>query len=479
MSAVELALIAAALAIGLTGAWSPCGFSMVETIGLRGDDGRRATTLAACATFAPGAALGGALTFGSLAALGEVAHGAGGRVAYFAAAGIALAAAALEARGARIAPQIRRQLPERWRWVLPMPLAALLYGVLLGLGFTTFVLSFGVWALAGISFALGAPGTGLAIGIAFGVGRALPVAVLAPIADRPLGVRCTALMAERPALYRGFRLGDAVALALAAVALGAGSSASAANTVVTMAADPSAAGRTLVYQRADQSGALRSHGQTIDLPGTDPAIGGPYIAVIAGGDQIRILDRASRAQLGTVGAPGVDAVAISERWLAYRIREGGRDSLKARRIRDPAQPGHQRSVDATGERSQISQPDLDGNLLVYAISKPAASRILRERLGSNKRDVILGSRRAQLTNPSVLGHRVLYVRVSRERQGPQQVDAPPLHQRLMLKPLGAGGEGRRLYRRGRGGVLWSTALARRAYATLLHGGDSRILSVGH
>ena len=56
-----------------------------------------------------------------------------------------------------IVPQIRRQVPEHWRRVLPMPLAAALYGVLLGLGFTTFVLTFGVFALAAIAFALGDP----------------------------------------------------------------------------------------------------------------------------------------------------------------------------------------------------------------------------------------------------------------------------------------------------------------------------------
>ena len=91
-----------------------------------------------------------------------------------------------EARGTRIVPQIRRQLPERWRWTMPMPLAAALYGVLLGLGFTTFVLSFGVWALAGISFALGDLDAGLVIGAAFGVGRAIPVVLRRP-GGRPAG----------------------------------------------------------------------------------------------------------------------------------------------------------------------------------------------------------------------------------------------------------------------------------------------------
>src|SRR3712207_9561089 len=62
---------------------------------------------------------------------------------------VAFLAAIAEARGRRIAPQIRRQLPEHWRRIMPMPVAAALYGILLGLGFTTFVLTFGVWALAG------------------------------------------------------------------------------------------------------------------------------------------------------------------------------------------------------------------------------------------------------------------------------------------------------------------------------------------
>ena len=87
MSPLELSLAAAALLVGLTGAWSPCGFSMVETVGLAGDEGRRWTTIAACATFAPGAVLGGVVTFGLLAALGEATHGAGARLAYLIAAG--------------------------------------------------------------------------------------------------------------------------------------------------------------------------------------------------------------------------------------------------------------------------------------------------------------------------------------------------------------------------------------------------------
>jgi hypothetical protein len=212
-------LLAAALAAGVTGAWSPCGFSMVETLAPHGYARRLRTSLAACVTFALGALGGGVLTFGGLALAGA-ALGAGGPAALGAAAVIAVAAAAGEARGLRIAPQIRRQVPETWRRVLPVPLAAAGYGVLLGLGFTTFVLSFAVWALAGVSVALGDPGLGVLMGLAFGVGRALPVACLAPFAGTDRGGAVTAAMCERPAILLGLRRVDAVALAAVALALG-------------------------------------------------------------------------------------------------------------------------------------------------------------------------------------------------------------------------------------------------------------------
>ena len=198
----------------MTGAWSPCGFSMVETLAPDGYAGRMRTTVVACVTFALGALAGGAITFGGLALLGE-ALGAGGPVALAVAAAVALAAAIGEARGARIVPQVRRQVPESWRRRMPVPLAAGLYGVLLGLGFTTFILTFAVWALAGVSIALGDPALGLAVGLAFGAGRLLPVVVLAPAGGGALH----AAMAERPQILRSLRAVDALALTACAVAL--------------------------------------------------------------------------------------------------------------------------------------------------------------------------------------------------------------------------------------------------------------------
>ena len=111
LSGLEIALAAAAFLIGLTGTWSPCGFSMVETIGPAGHTGGRRTTVAACATFAPGAVVGGIVTFGALAALGGLVHGAGGTLAYVVAAAIAVVAAVARRAARRSCPRSAASSP--------------------------------------------------------------------------------------------------------------------------------------------------------------------------------------------------------------------------------------------------------------------------------------------------------------------------------------------------------------------------------
>ena len=469
MSGLEIILLAAALLAGLTGTWSPCGFSMIETIGPVGHTGGRPTTLAACLTFTLGALVGGVLTFGSLSLLGEL-IGAGGRdAAYVAAAAIAVLAAIAELRGAAILPQVRRQLPEHWRRVMPMPVAAALYGVLLGLGFTTFVLTFGVFALAGIAIAVGEPALGVGLGLAFGIGRALPIAAVAPIADRELGIAFTEAMAGRPAILRGFRFGDGLVLLAAGAALVAAVPAGAARTDATPAADPGAGGEAVVFSRPNGSGILRDGGRDVDLPGTDPAIGGGRIAVIAG-SEIRILSARDLSEVGRVPAPDADALAISGRWLVWRARSGGRDALRARNVADPARPGPEQSLGRSGRNSQLGRPSLDDNRLVYARASDVENSIIRRLLGAKRKkrakSTLMRSRREGLSNPSIHGKALLYVRHTKRAE------------RLKLASVGGRGPGRTMLSR-RSGTLWSTALSeKRAYVTLIHGSmpRQRILS---
>jgi hypothetical protein len=477
---LEAVLIAAALVAGVTGAWSPCGFSMVETLAPEGYAGRLATTLIACATFSVGAVAGGIATFGGLAALGH-ALGAGGSAATAVAAAVALAAAAGEARGARIVPQVRRQVPESWRRVLPVPVAAGLYGVLLGLGFTTFILTFAVWALAGVSVGLGDPQLGLLVGAAFGIGRLLPVVALAPVAGSDRGGAAHAAMAERPAILRGLRALDAAALALCALVL-ATAPAQAATLVARDATDPSADGTTLAWHAAGGAGFLATPAGVTPAPGPRPAVGGGRVAWLQDGT-VRVRGGGLPSDL-ILPAPAADAVAVGPGWVAWRAREGDADVLRSARL-----PGGEAGPVAIGPAGrELGRPALAGDGLLFHRTGARGAVIVRLDLLSGTQVTLRSRRRVQLLNPSALGQTLLYVRASNRSQllrlGPLRAGAGSrdrtLYARLQTAPGDAGfepgranapGHRHRAPRQpapGRLDTLWTTALAAdAAYVTRL------------
>ena len=465
-----VALAVAGLLIGATGTWSPCGFSMIETIGPTGHEGGARTTLAACATFAPFAVVGGALTFGLLGLLGEALPGAGGTAAIAVAGTVAIAAAVAEARGLRIVPQVRRQLPIGWRRRLPMPLAAAGYGVLLGLGFTTFVLSYGVWALMGISLFLGDATAGLVAGIAFGVGRAAPIVALAPIADRPSGERACEAMAMRPGLLRGARAADAAALVGVALALFAGGAvAGASKPVATAASDPSVAGPALAYEGSGDRAVIVAGGERTELPGTDPAIGGPWAATIRDG-RVEVYDRKSGELRGSVAAAGADGLAITKERLAVRQRDGRRDSISVASLTRKGVPGKLRRLAGGPPSAALSRPGMSGNTVVFTVGKPSRSALvsatLRGSVGKAKLRTLRASRTLSFTGPSIAGRSVAYVETSRNRQ--------------VVRVTRGSGRGNSVLRRRPGPpTLWTTALAKgRVYVTLIaRGGSASIVSV--
>jgi cytochrome c biogenesis protein CcdA len=393
-------LAVAAFLAGVTGSWSPCGFSMVTTLGPTGHEGGRRLTAAALAAFAPGALLGGVVTFAGLAALGSVLGG--GTLALGVAAVVAGAGALLELAGVPIAPQVRRQVPEHWRRVLPLPVAAGLYGVLLGLGFTTFVLTFAVPVLAAIALAVGDVGAGLAMGLAFGAGRLLPIVLLAPLADRPAGWRATELMAERPLLLRGFRVADALALAAVALTLGAQSaSAQVPGLVSGSGTDPSVAG-TAVAWRDPVAGTALVDGRPV--PGASHvALGGRHVATLEAG-RVVVRLRATGAVVRDLPAPaGIDALAVSARWLVLRTR-GTTEALTAVRLAD----GRTRTV-RTARSAALGRPALDRDLVVFHLASEARSAIEQVDLATGRRRALRTARRAGLSQPAVLGPALVYV----------------------------------------------------------------------
>lgn len=464
---MELAAVAFALAglvAGLTGTWSPCGFSMIDTLGPRGHDGGRRRTAAACAAFALGAPLGGAITFGGLAAVGALAGSADAPVALGVGAAIAVVAAALDAGGVRIAPQLRRQVPESWRRVLPLPLAGGLYGVLLGLGFTTYLLSWALPALAAVSVAVGDVELGLVLGVAFGIGRALPIVVLAPLADTDVGVRAITAMADRPALLRGARAADAVALLAVAAALvgsearaaidemparaavadpgsgriGSAHAAAAPVRVARPAADPSVDGDLLALTIPGATGELLAGGLRVPAGGAHPAVGGGRLAFVGADGTVAVVDRATGATQLVPAAAGADALAVSARWLAWRVPNP--DRIIALDLVSP--PEFARRVAAVAPPGTLSRPALDGDRLVWADATRAGSAVrLLDLAAPGGRPVTLRRERGALVGePAIRGGALLYTRTT------------ALEQELLLAPATSGRGGRVLLRlRGIGG----------------------------
>ncbi|HTZ86400.1 MAG TPA: hypothetical protein VMB05_07015 [Solirubrobacteraceae bacterium] len=427
LSGLAVAAALTGLVAGVAGAWSPCGFSMVDTIGSALGDARRGATSAAGATFALGTLIGGAVTFGSLALLGSLVDGGAAGLREALGAALALGAAIADWRGLRIAPQIRRQVPERWRWTMPLPLACALYGVLLGLGFTTFVLAFAVWALAGVSFASGDPLLGMLVGVCFGAGRALPVLWMAPSwRGGGSGAHRLEQMALEPRLWLGLRRLDALGLGLCALALG-GASASASEAPgpggvpaparasiapIVRATDPSAAGSALTWQALGSSGALSlGAAAPLVLPGSHPAVGGTTIAW-ASPTQVTVATLPTLAQRLAIPVQQVNALAVSDSWVVYRATDAqGGERLTAVSLVEPARQSFLAGSRLAG---RVGRPALDGSQVVFALNSPRRSAIELVDLTSGRRRTLrANSRDAALFNPSLLGGSLLFERVTR------------------------------------------------------------------
>lgn len=440
-----------AFAAGVTGAWSPCGFSMVDTLGSAIPRRGRRTVAVASATFAAGALVGGVLTFGLLSALGGLLHAGDSTLAVGAAVVVAGAAAVADAMGWRIAPQIRRQVPERWRRTMPLPVAAGLYGVLLGLGFTTFVLTFAVWALAGVSIALGSLAVGLAVGLGFGLGRAVPVVVMVA-RHRTVGGRLIEAMEGRPRLLGGLRRVDATLLGLLAVAMVAGPASAAPVPYMGAAIDPSVDASTVAVRTADGAVLVRdAAGERRVAGATAAAPAGPWLVTESAGPDGRGvavdiladlpggLDRSgpvpSPAPLAWRAVRGVTAVGASPSWAVWRRRvAGGREVLEAARL--PALTDV-RTVAVVAESGHLSRPSVDGDVLVYAENTPRRSRIVSVDLATGARAVLRASiTLVQFRDPSLSGDRLLFVR------------AGYCDQRLRLEPVRGAAGGRVLMRIG-------------------------------
>jgi len=333
---------------------------------------------------------GSCTTLVALGAVGALLHLSRGWV--LAAAGACLVAALLDVLG--VSARRRLQVPERWRHTMPLPVAAFLYGILLGAGIAGAVPAAAVWAVLLLVVALGSPATALAVGIALGVGRALPV----------LAARSADAISERPGALRVVRVLAACAVATAAL------TGAARATVVPAAEDPSAVVGELAWQEPGVGGFLRIAGETKQLPGSNPAIGGALVAW-RNGDQVTVATRETLVPLFEEQIVGVRDIAVSDTWLVLRtVDAAGSSRLIAQSI---ANTNVHKIIAGVKPPTVVGRPSLSGGIVVFATSTRLGSWISAIDLATDKVRRLRTSTKAQLLNPTLFGSDLLYVESAR------------------------------------------------------------------
>jgi len=195
--------------------------------------------------------------------------------------------------------------------------------------------------------------------------------------------------------------------------------------------DPVAADTDLVWNEPGVGGFLLRNGQRIQLPGTDPAIGGPYIAW-RNGDAVTVAAADSLQPVFQLTLPGAQKLGVSERWLVFRARlPSGKEQLRALSFTDP---GTVRAISHARAAGRLGRPSLGHNTVVYHMVNPHGSELFSLDLLSGKRRLLRSSDRDLLLNPARVGSRLLFVRVGR------------CGQELQLGPLTGRAPARTLFR---------------------------------
>lgn len=241
MTTVIVAAFLVALAAAVRGTWSPCGWSMYSTLTPLAEEGRGHRRWAPTAGwFVGGAVLGGAV-LGSLGAIGAVLVGRSGlgepQAVALAAAAFALAFALDEGVLGPALPHHRRQVDERWldryrRWVYAGG-----FGLQIGTGLATYVMTAGVYLVIVLGALTARPAVALAVGVTFGAARgsALLAAVRLDEPGRLRAFHRRFAALERPvrhAVAGGWALG-ALLTAFAAGSVGVGVAVIASLTLAT------------------------------------------------------------------------------------------------------------------------------------------------------------------------------------------------------------------------------------------------------
>jgi len=327
----------------------------------------------------------------------------GAEQAVLGAAALALVAAAREAGLIRFSiPQARRQVPENWRFELPLPVWASGYGAGLGAGFFTYQPISTFWVACAGALALAEPVPAALCVSLYGAGRALMVVWPRRRADDPTAA-VERLTSRRGTLLRA----NVVALVACGVLLAVAPAAGAGVTrIVENAFDPTVDRGNLAY--ATSGGEVVVHpagGGQIPYPGaTEPSLSGPYLAYRDSGG-IRVVRWADGTEVRRIAGANVSKPALNWPLLAFVQRDSRNDRLFVRNLVS----GKQRAYSTVRLPTDLGRPSLRHGRLAWHTANRKESKIMVVRLASGARRTMASTRIGLLGSPSIYRSRVIWV----------------------------------------------------------------------
>jgi hypothetical protein len=389
------------------------------------------------------------------AALGAALGFAGGLVgttpALVAAAVLAALAALRETGILRVPlPQSRRQVPERWRSDLPLPVWSAGYGVGLGLGVLTFQPVATFWVACGAALALGRPAPAACCFALYGAGRAFMAAW--PYRRGRSGPAAVERLVARSGLMAR---ANVVILLLTVLLLALAPAAGAGVTSLGSGFDPSAQGGALARARM-ANGTVKV---IIQPPDPDPAVSLPGDAPSLDGNRVAYADVSGITVYDWRGGHVEEQVhgnlsdpALDYPLLAYRKVEDGRERLVLVDLEEAGMP--ERSVASVPVADDLGRPSLRGHWLAWHRMKKHETAVLALNLETGKRRTIRRTRVWQESNPSVTRMRIIWV------------EQRPAGSYLRMRRFSGGHTKTLMHVRGRKTFLWTTGLSgRTAYVT--------------
>ena len=394
----------------------------------------------AAVTFFTVAAVAAAAALGAL--LGLVGGVIGAREAVLGAGALALVAAAREAGFVRLRlPQATSQVPEGWRFELPLPLWATGYGAGLGVGVFTYQPVSTFWIACAGALAVARPLPAALCFSLYGAGRAASV-LWARARRGDAGDAVERLAGRRPALLRL----NAVVLAACAALLFLAPAAGAARpkVVAWRSLDPTVnSGGVVAYARQNGNVVVRPRNPIVYRGAASPSLDGRFLAY-ENSTGIRVVRWRTRQEVARIRGP-VSKPALDWPRLVFRRNGSKGRSLRLRNL----ETGASRRIARHGH-VDLGRPSFRRGRVAWHVTNRRRSRIYLKVLSTGKRRTIASTRTRRLSNPSLTWWHIAWVQESSGRV------------RLRLRRISGGSARTVSARRTRSRSYWTTALTGKA-----------------